>query len=104
MSNETCGKGKTICSLVRGSDPKTFRKGMWLLIETITNLEVYLVSFLLYLFSIVFIFYQFIRFSIQFKGDVDNDCLLPIDWTNFMMSKPLGKLFWNNIFWVLGLR
>lgn len=44
MIMKICGKERIRCFLVGGSDPKQFRKWVWLFIKAIVNLEEYVVS------------------------------------------------------------
>ena len=86
-----------------GVDENTFRKWVWLFVYEISFLESAMVSHL-FIMSLPtkkthykFVSLSQILWQKQFEGDVENDCLVTVDGTDFEIQqpKPFSKIWYD---------
>jgi hypothetical protein len=102
----------TLSRSLGGSDPKTIYKYIWPFIESLSELDYFVVSWLLHCCCIsrinqlklnIFSPIQ-IEFENRKRGDIGNDCLLSVDGTDFRIAMGYSKPFWSYKFKKSGVR
>ena len=92
-------KEKTMCSLLGGIDPKTFRKWIWIFKDAICELEYDVVSVIM-IISFILSYIKLLSFNIQivwerrFERNKGNGCLIICDGTELCIAEH-GRPFYN---------